>query len=130
MCHWSDKQAGGHIASPRLRYVTTAQTSDLLDQAVIAARRVLEIEARALLTMAENLPIDFQPAVNAILSLKGRVVVSGIGKSGHIGRKIASTLASTGTPAFSYIQRRRVMAISAWLRKMICVYLFLILGNS
>ncbi|MFD2741766.1 SIS domain-containing protein, partial [Sulfitobacter aestuarii] len=65
-----------------------------------AGRRVLQTEAAALAFMAENLPKDFAPAVRRILTCRGRVIVSGIGKSGHIGRKIAATLASTGTPAF------------------------------
>jgi arabinose-5-phosphate isomerase len=49
--------------------------------------------------MATNMPADFEAVVQLMLTLKGRVIVSGIGKSGHIGRKIAATLASTGTPA-------------------------------
>ena len=63
------------------------------------ARRVLEIEANALSQMAEELPDDFVRVVDKILRVKGRVIVSGVGKSGHIGNKIAATLASTGTPA-------------------------------
>tara|TARA_R110002020_G_scaffold236875_10_gene449155 strand:- start:805 stop:1779 length:975 start_codon:yes stop_codon:yes gene_type:complete len=64
------------------------------------ARRVLDIEASAIAHMARNLPEDFAATVDRILACKGRVIVSGIGKSGHIGRKIAATLASTGTPAY------------------------------
>lgn len=64
------------------------------------ARRVLETEGTALLALARALPTDFSAAVDQILATGGRVIVSGIGKSGHIGRKIAATLASTGTPAF------------------------------
>jgi len=67
--------------------------------ALIDARRVLEIEGRALLDMAAALPEDLAAAIDCIQSCQGRVIVSGIGKSGHIGRKIAATLASTGTPA-------------------------------
>ena len=63
------------------------------------ARRVLEVEAAAVLQLSENLPVCFVDAVLAIQNTKGRVIVSGVGKSGHIGRKIAATLASTGTPA-------------------------------
>lgn len=66
----------------------------------LAARRVLQIEGRALLALAEALPADFGPAVELILATSGRVIVSGMGKSGHVGHKIAATLASTGTPAF------------------------------
>ena len=61
---------------------------------------VLKIEAAALMKMAECLAEPFEDAVTLLADVKGRVVVSGMGKSGHIGRKIAATLASTGTPAF------------------------------
>ena len=64
------------------------------------ARQVLEIEARALHHVISRLDASFATAVEKILACKGRVVVSGLGKTGHIARKIASTLASTGTPAF------------------------------
>ncbi len=63
------------------------------------AARVLTTEGQAVTAMAEALPEDFAPAVEAILDTKGRVILSGIGKSGHIARKISSTFASTGTPA-------------------------------
>ncbi len=64
------------------------------------ARAVLEIEAQALLAMSKELSPDFPRVVQLVLNTQGRVIVSGIGKSGHIGRKIAATLASTGTPSF------------------------------
>ncbi|SEO93493.1 arabinose-5-phosphate isomerase [Salinihabitans flavidus] len=60
---------------------------------------VLRTEARALTLMADTMPADFEAVVTLMLGVKGRVIVSGIGKSGHIGRKISSTLASTGTPS-------------------------------
>ena len=60
---------------------------------------VVEIEASALLKLATNLPRDFSRTIEAVLKTRGRVIVSGIGKSGHVGRKIAATLASTGTPS-------------------------------
>jgi len=63
------------------------------------ARRVIRTEAEALLAMADRIDTAFEKAVELILSAKGRVVVSGMGKSGLIGQKIASTMASTGTPA-------------------------------
>ena len=69
-------------------------------QALDLARQVLRIEADAILALGERLDGAFLDAVNLILAGRGRVIVSGIGKSGHVGRKIASTLASTGTPAF------------------------------
>ncbi|WP_324780389.1 KpsF/GutQ family sugar-phosphate isomerase [Thiobacillus sedimenti] len=64
------------------------------------ARQVLEIEADALHAISARLDAGFAEAVNLILACTGRVVVSGMGKSGHVGSKIAATLASTGTPAF------------------------------
>ncbi len=64
------------------------------------ARRVLSIEADAIARLADRLGDEFVAAVTLILDCRGRVVVSGIGKSGHIARKVAATLASTGTPAF------------------------------
>ena len=67
---------------------------------VQAAKKVLQTEADALEILKNELPNDFSELVKLILSLNGRVIVSGVGKSGHIGNKIAATLASTGTPAF------------------------------
>ena len=67
---------------------------------VQAAKKVLQTEADALETLKNNLPNDFSDLVKLILNLNGRVIVSGVGKSGHIGNKIAATLASTGTPAY------------------------------
>ncbi|MEO8132652.1 MAG: KpsF/GutQ family sugar-phosphate isomerase [Betaproteobacteria bacterium] len=64
------------------------------------ARQVLATEAAAIVALQNRLGDDFLRAVDIILECTGRVVVSGIGKSGHVARKIASTLASTGTPAF------------------------------
>jgi arabinose-5-phosphate isomerase len=64
------------------------------------AREVLEIEAAAITGLIARLDQDFQRAVDLILNCRGRVTVSGIGKSGHIARKVASTMASTGTPAY------------------------------
>jgi len=64
------------------------------------ARRVLRIEADAIDALIARIDKDFERAVQLILACSGRVIVTGIGKSGHIGRKIAATLASTGTPAY------------------------------
>jgi arabinose-5-phosphate isomerase len=64
------------------------------------ARRVLAVEADAVLKISARLDGAFAQAVELILACHGRVIVSGIGKSGHIGRKIAATMASTGTPAY------------------------------
>ncbi|MEL7398321.1 MAG: KpsF/GutQ family sugar-phosphate isomerase [Pseudomonadota bacterium] len=63
------------------------------------ASRVISTEANALTTMSKALPEDFVRVVDVILNCDGRVIIGGIGKSGHIGNKIAATLASTGTPA-------------------------------
>lgn len=64
------------------------------------ARRVLEIEARAINDLVPTIGAEFSQACHLVLQCAGRVVVTGMGKSGHIGSKIAATLASTGTPAF------------------------------
>ncbi|KFB78470.1 KpsF/GutQ family sugar-phosphate isomerase [Candidatus Accumulibacter cognatus] len=69
-------------------------------KALDLARQVLRIEADAVLALVDRLDGGFMKALRLILNCHGRVIVSGMGKSGHVGRKIASTLASTGTPAF------------------------------
>ncbi|MBK6790064.1 MAG: KpsF/GutQ family sugar-phosphate isomerase [Betaproteobacteria bacterium] len=70
------------------------------ERALRLAQRTFEIEARALLALAARQGEGFARAVQAMLECRGRVVVMGMGKSGHVGRKTAATLASTGTPAF------------------------------
>jgi len=65
-----------------------------------AARRVLAAASGALTALAEALDGDFTRAVGLVLAAKGRIIVSGMGKSGHVARKIAATLSSTGTPAY------------------------------
>lgn len=67
---------------------------------LVTARQVITDEAQALNALAEGLDERFAEAVQLILQARGRIIVSGIGKSGHIGHKIAATLASTGTPAY------------------------------
>lgn len=69
-------------------------------QALDLARQVLRIEADAVVGLIERLDGAFLQAVELILNCRGRVIVSGMGKSGHVARKIASTMASTGTPAY------------------------------
>ena len=69
------------------------------DQAQQLARQTFEIEAAAVLGLVARVGPEFSQAVQIVLACTGRVVVMGMGKSGHIGRKIAATLASTGTPA-------------------------------
>ncbi|WP_412175278.1 KpsF/GutQ family sugar-phosphate isomerase [Campylobacter sp. IFREMER_LSEM_CL1890] len=68
--------------------------------AIKIAKEVFEIESKTILDLCDNLDEGFNKAIELILSIKGRCVVSGMGKSGHIGAKIAATLASTGTPSF------------------------------
>jgi arabinose-5-phosphate isomerase len=69
------------------------------EQALRLARETFDIEAAAVLGLKSRVGEPFVQAVQAMLSVRGRVVVMGMGKSGHVGRKIAATLASTGTPA-------------------------------
>jgi arabinose-5-phosphate isomerase len=77
-----------------------AGTDDTAAAAAVAAgRRVLATEGEALLALGRALPADFAPAVALVHAARGRVILSGIGKSGHVARKIAATLSSTGTPA-------------------------------
>jgi arabinose-5-phosphate isomerase len=69
------------------------------ENALALARKTFEIEAAAVLSLANRVGPEFAQAVQLMLGCRGRVVVMGMGKSGHIGRKVAATLASTGTPA-------------------------------
>jgi arabinose-5-phosphate isomerase len=69
------------------------------DRLTETGRRVIAIEAEALHALAAKLDDTFARAARAMLDARGRVIVSGMGKSGHVARKIAATLASTGTPA-------------------------------
>ena len=79
--------------------MTSSTTDYLAPKFLETARRVIAIEAEALTLLGASLGDSFAEAVHLILAARGRVIVSGMGKSGHIARKIASTLASTGTPA-------------------------------
>jgi arabinose-5-phosphate isomerase len=67
---------------------------------IASAQRTLNIEAEAVTTLKDRLDQDFITACELLINCKGRVVVTGMGKSGHIGKKMAATLASTGTPSF------------------------------
>ncbi|MBI3593045.1 MAG: KpsF/GutQ family sugar-phosphate isomerase, partial [Nitrospirae bacterium] len=71
-----------------------------MDNILDIAKRVLRIEADAVSALTEKLDSNFEKAVDIIYSSKGRVIVTGMGKSGLVGKKIAATLSSTGTPAF------------------------------
>jgi len=84
------------MATAKIRSIrpATAKARDLA-----AARRVLSHATDAITALSEQLNGEFSRAIDAILAIKGRVIVSGMGKSGHVARKIAATLASTGTPA-------------------------------
>ena len=64
------------------------------------AKEVLEIEANAILRSKEGIGLEFEKAIDIIYSTKGRVIVTGMGKSGHIGKKMAATFSSTGTPSY------------------------------
>ncbi len=63
-------------------------------------KNVIDIEASSIKTLSEQIGPEFETAVNLIFNCKGKVIITGVGKSGHIGKKIAASLASTGTPAF------------------------------
>ncbi len=71
-----------------------------MDDIINIAKKVLQIEAEAIFALAQRLNHDFEKAVSIVFGSKGRVVVTGMGKSGLVGKKIAATLASTGTPSF------------------------------
>lgn len=93
------------MSTPGIKVRRTPDARNVSASALNRAKEVLAIEAQAIAALGERLDqpaqqAQFLSAVDLIFHCKGRVVVSGIGKSGHIARKIASTLASTGTPAF------------------------------
>jgi len=82
------------VVKPKAVASASREDADLL-----AARRVLRFAREALGALSDQLDGAFRDAVDILFAVRGRVVVSGMGKSGHIGRKIAATLSSTGTPA-------------------------------
>lgn len=63
-------------------------------------KRVIETEASSISALSDQIGLNFEEAINLLSGCEGKVIVSGVGKSGHIGKKIAASLASTGTPAF------------------------------
>ncbi len=79
---------------------SSAQETSAAGDYRLSARRVLKIEADGLRLLSESLDATFSQSIELLASLKGHVVLTGIGKSGHIAHKIAATLSSTGTPAF------------------------------
>ncbi len=84
------------MATPKAKTKTVAAETDL---GIRTARRVLTLEADAIRALAAGLGPGFTAALDLLAAVSGRVIVTGMGKSGHIARKIAATLASTGTPA-------------------------------
>ncbi len=95
----------GHDSAAYHRWSGSAEDAYMPDishsaNPVRVAEDVLRTEGDAILTLARALPDDFAAAVTLLLQTKGRVIISGMGKSGHIGHKIAATMASTGTPSF------------------------------
>ena len=98
MCLWHVRLA----CSDKIAPMSTIQATRQFDAAHIRelAASTFTIEAQAIAGLAQRLDDDFVQVVQRLLNTSGRVVVTGMGKSGHVGRKIAATLASTGTPAF------------------------------
>ena len=66
------------------------------------AKEVLEIEANSILRLKNNIGEEFDKAIDILYNCKGRVIVTGMGKSGLIGKKIAATMSSTGTPSYFF----------------------------
>lgn len=80
---------------------------------IARGRRVLATEAAAVAALEQRLDDSFARACDVVMACTGKLVVTGMGKSGHVGSKIAATLASTGTPSFSCIPAKRSTATSA-----------------
>ena len=89
------RDANGFVKGQKVTLPTMIDHARVLE----VGREALRIEAKALNELGPRLGEQFTSAVQAVLQCKGRVAVMGMGKSGHVGRKIAATLASTGTPA-------------------------------
>jgi len=73
--------------------------------AIEIAKEVFEIESKEIRNLSNLLTEDFQKAIDLILNSSGKLIISGMGKSGIIGKKIAASLASTGTPSFFFTSR-------------------------
>ncbi len=110
----SNSKARRNMAKPNLRDSTKPGPGLSL---IESALRTLETEAGGITALAgairDGMGASFIAAAELIRAVKGRVIVTGMGKSGHVARKVAATLASTGTPAFSSIRARQATAISA-----------------
>lgn len=76
------------------------QTLNKINSICDLAKEVLQIEADSVLKLKDRINEDYEKAIDILYNCKGRVIVTGMGKSGHIGRKIAATLSSTGTPSY------------------------------
>src|SRR4030065_471181 len=79
---------------------TVHKKNDSVSKILDIAKKVLKTEAEAVYSLIEKLDNNFEKVLNIIYSSRGKVVITGMGKSGLVGKKIAATLASTGTPAF------------------------------
>jgi arabinose-5-phosphate isomerase len=93
-----NKERGAKVISMKSRKALRLAPVNAGDMA--AAQRVFNLEAEGIAALARTLDADFSRALDLLMACQGRVVVSGMGKSGHVAHKIAATLASTGTPAF------------------------------
>lgn len=93
-------QAGSALGRSDAHSAASGPASVPADRLIARAREVLRIEADAVSALIGRVGPEFARVCDQVLACRGRVVVSGIGKSGHVARKIAATLASTGTPAF------------------------------
>ena len=89
-------------AHQTLAHITTQESSSSFDKTIALpiARKVFDIESRALANLANKLSVNFEQAIDCLLHCKGRIMICGMGKSGLVGKKIAATLASTGSPSF------------------------------
>ena len=87
----------GRSKAKKLMPSSRVSKTEKVQSSLAEGRRVLEIEARAVQSLVDRLDAKFAKAVDLLVQCKGKVVVSGMGKSGLIGQKIAATLASTGT---------------------------------
>jgi arabinose-5-phosphate isomerase len=105
-------------------------TDNIQDDSYLeSASGVLAIEAQALITLKNKLDQRFVDACKLLLGCEGRIVVTGIGKSGHIGNKIAATFASTGSPAFFLHAAEASHGDLGMLKPMLCLR-FLILDRQ
>jgi len=91
---------GGRIYFPASPYSPLISMNPMKEKVIKRALETLEIEINGLIEVKNNLDESFWNAIELILNTRGRVVVTGVGKSGLIGRKISATLSSTGTPSF------------------------------